>query len=271
MSRLLARLFALRRAEKKCIIMPRSIVTCATYAGPYPINEDFCGWKDLGKARILVVADGVSGSPKGEIASWVAVKAFLEKIEEAAEKAEGKIDRQIIQVAYKEACAAIKEQAQTLTAATTFISVVELEDRFLISYIGDGAIVLTTGSLKYATNLLIPHLGYAGALTRTLNAQVEEPKPAYIEIEKGFEDGEVVLIGTDGALPRGQVLETARKVLEKLRKTCQEEREYFDEKSARKVLEEMVTNVIDFDDNRTLGLVLTEEAISYWLQHKSKE
>jgi len=252
--------------EKVTIL--KSIVACATYAGFYSINEDYCGYKDLETARVLAVADGVSGSPEGEVASRIAVEAFLKKIEEDAQKVDGKIDRQIIQAAYDEACAAIRAHAR---GSTTFISVVELEDRFLFTYVGDGAIVLTTGNLKYATNLLIPHLGYAGALTRTLNAQVEHIKPAYIEVEKGFEDGEIVLVGTDGALPRGQVLKTAQMVLEKLRQTCQEEGESFSENSVRRVLKNIVENVLEFDDNRTLGLVLTKKAVSYWLQHGRKE
>jgi hypothetical protein len=264
-----------KMGRRNKITVPGAIVTCATDAGFYPVNEDFCGWKDLPAGRVLVVADGVSGSPEGATASKVTVEVFLQEVEQASTKSNDRIDRGVIQAAYEKACAAISARTQqtglSTSPETTFISVVELEDRFLFSYVGDGAIVLTTGSLKYATNLLIPHIGYAGALTRTLNAQVEQPKPAYIEVEKGFEDGEIVLIGTDGALPPGRVLESSKKALEELRRTCQDEGECFDESSARQVLEEMVKNVLPFDDNRTLGLILTKEAVSYWLQCRKND
>src|SRR5215212_394240 len=117
-----------------------SIVAYATTEGGKQINQDSVDDCCLDGCNVLAIADGVSGSPHGELAAEAAVKGFLSKITEVwKQSSTGTIGRGEIREAYNAACAGIKkcvEQTKeekdlhSLNPQTTFIGIIDLPDRF---------------------------------------------------------------------------------------------------------------------------------------------
>lgn len=240
------------------------LVACARHPGPeWKGMQDYVECRDLGRCKVLAVADGVSASLHGEVAAEIAVKAFLQEVETAWDQGR-RIGRGVMREAYHRACeqirARVAEEAWGSSPQSTLIGVVETPGRFLISYVGDGAVVLSVGSMNYG--MLLPHTGYGGFLTKVVSAG-PCPRPAYLEIDKGWSDGEVLLAGTDGVFPPGQTLRVAREIMSALRN-------HFRAACGRLGAQEVADTLLEylsglsFDDNRAVGVILTERALAQW-------
>lgn len=261
-----------------------SIMASATVAGGKEKNEDHVGSRPLDGCNVLAIADGVSGSPRGKLAAKAAVEGFLTKIEEIWQQRHT-IGRGDVGEAYIAARDKIREHAEeakrekglaSLNPQTTFIGIIELDNRFIFTYIGDGAIVLFRAAadvgvvLHYPKSLLIPHSIGKNFPTRLLSADAELPKHSYMEVDKTLEGGEIVVAGTDGALPMGSILKTSEGILNDLKHMFQKNYREFDTETVnsflRNKLEQFTT-----DDNRTLGVILTQNARNSWLRELQRE
>jgi len=276
-----------------------SIVDYATTEGGKKGNQDFADERRLNECNVLAIADGVSHSQHGELAAEAAVKGFLTKIEEVW-KQRATIGRAEIREAYDAARAEIKKRVEevkkqegldSFNPQTTFIGIIELHDRFIFTYIGDGAIALFRAAVDVGTalhspeqkgeqqwtpsqpvskSLLVPH-SFAGFLTRHLSASGELPRPAYIEVDKALEGGEIVIAGTDGALPMGSVLKTSQGILNDVKQEFQKNHKTFNRRTVHSILLQKVEHEFTTDDNRTLGIILTDGALNSWWREQQRD
>ena len=263
-----------------------SIVAYATATGGKQRNQDYADDRCLDGCNVLTIADGLSGSQYSELAAKAAVEGFLRKITEVwKQNSTATIGRAEIREAYYTAHADIKKRAEqekkekrsrSLNPQTTFIGIIDLPDRFIFTYIGDGAIALFRANtdegaiLHSSKSLLITH-SVAGFLTRVLSADGKLPKFGYMEVDKTLEGGEIVVAGTDGALPLGSVLKTSQGILSDLKHAFQENREGFDRDTVRRLLLQKVEHEFTTDDNRTLGVILTNDALDSWWKEQQRE
>jgi hypothetical protein len=153
-------------------------------------------------------------------------------------------------------------------AATTLIVAAELPDRFLIGYVGDGAIAVLRGNLQWSINLLFPQTGVAGGMTRCLSSDGGLSEPAVIDLPKSWPDGGIILIGTDGALVAGKALETARTIVGEIRAKATGST-HLDQHQVLRVLRDWVQDRITTDDNRSLGILISDAAVRLWQSQKS--
>ena len=240
------------------------LVACAMHPGPaWKRMEDYIECLDLGPCKALAAADGVSASVHGEVAAEIAVKVFLHEVKAAWESGH-RLGRKVIRRAYHSACEQIRarmaEAGWGASPQSTLIGVVETPERFLVSYVGDGAVVLSVGSLSYG--MLLPHVGYGGFLTKVISAG-PCPQPAYLEIDKAWSEGEVLLAGTDGVFPPGQTLRIAREILLTLRNRFRDACGRLGAQQVADTLLEYLSG-LSFDDNRAVGVILTERALAHW-------
>lgn len=267
-------------SPSRSVFAPRqSIVAYATTEGDKEVNQDYAGNRCLDKCNVLAIADGVSDSLRAELAAKAAVEGFLTKIEEVL-KQRSAIGREEIRDAYRAASAEIRERVEqvkqqegldSLNPQTTFIGIIELVDRFIFTYVGDGAIALFRADTREGVMILIPHSA-PGGLTRWLDANNESPKHGYMEMDKTLEGGEIIVAGTDGALPLGKkALKTSQGILLDLKREFQEHHEKFDRDTVRRILLQKVKREIRWDDNRTLGIILTNDALDSWRKERRRE
>ena len=245
------------------------LVATATSIGGKQVQQDACAHLDLPGCKVVAVADGISSSPDAHLAAQTAVQIALQALT-LYWQAGYPITPSILKQAFFEAQAIIRLQVQArrLThapPATTLIVAVELVDRFLVAYVGDGAAVLATGNLKLGLmNILYPHMRTGGAITCYLGSNQGWVEPACLEFPKCWPEGGILLVGTDGALPLGQLLKMARPILEQVQRHVMDSLSSGGRVDPHPVLESWVTRHLTTDDNRTLGLIVSEEALNYW-------
>jgi hypothetical protein len=220
-----------------------------------------------GAARAVIVADGVSGATRSELASNAAVAAVEREL---ARKTGARLTpRDLMAGLFEAARRAVIEVAHAHAfgpdgPATTLIVALELADRVCIGYVGDGAAVVTSGRLQWMTNVLHPQAGRGAALGNALGPDTKSARAVTAELPKVWDDGAVVLIGTDGGLAPGEVLSTGGAVLDEIRSRIPSvaRPDWFDR--TVDVLARWVHEGIDTDDNRTLGLLVSREALRFW-------
>jgi len=244
------------------------LIAAATSIGGKEVQQDACGHLDLPGCKVVAVADGISSSPHARLAADTAVQIVLQVVTRYWQ-AGYPITPGTLKQAFAEAQAAVRLQAQArgLThapPATTLILAVEVADRFLVAHVGDGAVVLTTGALHWMANLLYPQTGQGGAITRYLGQNRDGMEPACLELPKVWPDGGILLVGTDGALSPGQVLATAEAILREIQQQTVISLTTGRRGDPHAVLEAWVTRRLSADDNRTLGLIVSQQALDYW-------
>lgn len=242
------------------------LLNSASSAGSKAVQQDAHLHFHAPGCKVVALADGISATPEAQQAAQAAVVAGVTSLAQQAYLART-ITLQTLRYAFNEAQWGVQYQNRLFGylapgPATTLIMAVELSDRFLIGYVGDGAAVLTTGCLQWLSNLLFPQVGAGGAIAHYLGMDRREISPSLIELPKHWPDGGIVLLGTDGALPQGEVLRTASLVLHEVRDhICRSTNRSLD---AHAILEAWVGQRLTTDDNRSLGLLVSAETVDFW-------
>ncbi len=247
--------------------LPRGLVGTATSIGPKAVQQDAALHVDLRDVRIAVVADGVSSCPASQLAAQSSAVVVCSTLAAYALGHYG-LSQSTVRKVVRHAQTVVhavntRHDYPAEGPATTLVAVVELPERLLIAHVGDGAAVVSTGSLRWFRNVLYPHVDPMGALTNYLGMRGDPViEPSVIDLPKVWPDGVVALIGTDGALPEGEALATARAILEGARDRVQ--RSPGNQLDACGLLEDWVRQRQSTDDNRSLALILSDDAVAFW-------
>ena len=133
------------------------------------INEDSVAFELLGTQNvktesnygILVVADGMGGHDKGEIASDVATKQFIKKVREAMQKKSDKSDieykkilKSAVNAANKEVWKISKQEPNRI--GTTLVAAIIVKDNVYIANVGDSRAYLVKPN-KYIRQITKDH------------------------------------------------------------------------------------------------------------------
>ncbi len=155
---------------------------------------------------------------------------------------------------------------------STLLGLISLPREIIISYVGDGTAMLTTGRLVVARNLLLPHWDDHKNHTRDVSPD-RAVQPSIIRIGRNFDEGAILLLGTDGALPRPRLPDSSSEEFQLLRaiKTWYvgnsgwERSDSEVRQSIRAILKAEMKNW-QIDDDATVGLLITSEAAAFWRQ-----
>lgn len=242
-------------------------ISCGvSFIGGKQKQEDAWSAADVNGNRILAIADGISSSNQARLASQSAVDTAIRGAKEIWDR-EAEVEISDLKEIFYQAQRAVEEQAEGLPKdgvfpATTLVIAIDQPGRFLLGYLGDGAMVLTTGSLKWMQNLLFPQTGRSGEITSFLGADCKGAMPVVMELPKTWPDGGILLLGSDGALPLGEVLSTSLQILDEIRASYDNTQPGIE--ITYEVLSQWVQKRLNSDDNRTLCVLVSSEALSYW-------
>ncbi len=190
-------------------------------------NEDACGTLQDGDATLVVVADGVSSSPGGEVASGMAVEVVLRAFrEESPDRPAGQRLHRAVQQAnielYDRAIAVpeLQGMATTLTALVVqggTVTAVHVGDSRLYLVRGGSAVQLTKDHTVAAERVRMGVLSAERArshpdrsvLTRSLGRELIVNRD---RLSHGLEPGDVLVVCSDGlhnVLPDREIGELA--------------------------------------------------------------
>lgn len=240
-------------------------MACSTHRGLKEENQDRCKCGDFGLHKILVLADGVTRSLHGGQAAEIAVNTFYEVMKNALDVRK-EMDISVFREAYQETARKLKQVAKCETSEsenryeTTIVAIVEAEDRFFITYLGDGRIYLVRGDMEQGIQLMITHkVGLA--LGGALGPYGMLGEPVFIEHSKSFKSGEIIVAGTDGAfeLETEGGEPTIRQILNRLKNKDALQSNDALAKSLNIFLEDLANQHFLYD-NATIGVIITERA-----------
>jgi len=254
--------------------------------------------------NIVAIADGVGESIGSEIASDHVTKMF---VSECSSLGKDNIDFKSINEVWLKLDEMLKELykekyenanfdfTRVLTGflATTLLSVIELEDSYIISYLGNGSIWYVRGDFweflesrrKWPwciEDILIPHSSYAGdeALFGVIDSTGIRGTPSIISIKKDTERGEIFILTTDGISSKdkirvlitngsnGDQIPKSQEINHNIFKILCIIRDYLNNyKSYSYTLDDLINKFLDennFDDDATLAILISEKAIQYF-------
>ncbi|MFZ1043782.1 MAG: protein phosphatase 2C domain-containing protein [Anaerolineales bacterium] len=251
---------------------PSGVSSGASSIGGKQKQEDAWLSAEIYGNKVLAIADGISSSNQAHLAAKAAVNTTVEAIKKIWEEGR-EVETKDLKEVFTYAQAAVAKEAQGLpenglAPATTLIVALEQAESFLLGYLGDGAAVLTTGNLKWMQNLLFPQTGQAGAITSYLSADCDHIMPAVMELPKTWPDGGVLLLGSDGALPQGEVISTSAQILDQIQSILSGTIPENAAEATCSVLADWVQARLKTDDNRTLGVLVSREAFCHWKKTK---
>jgi hypothetical protein len=244
---------------------PAGLVACCSRKGHHgPENEDRYRVGRIGESKVLLIADGVTSSRFGGEAAQIVVDTFYEVLERAG-KLQGRTTIHRFQAAYQLAVCRLSESSLLKFGKhegyeTTVIAIVEANDEFVITYLGDGRIYLVRGDLEQGIQLMVSH-GVGGALGGAVGPYGLVGKPVYILHSKSFNSGEVVVAGTDGAfeLGEGAVKATVIRMRDRLADTNALHDDACLQQAIVAVLDEMFGEDL-LSDDATLGVLVSDKA-----------
>lgn len=254
-------------------------------------NQDAvaCGAQD--GLAVVAVADGVSGSDDltglrsatvAQAAADYMVKRVLDQAEHLAAGG-GAADSLIFSddwfdhtfAALPHVCEAALANAEEGSTAgpsdripeTTLIAAISLPEQLIVVYAGDGVAKVMTGRLRVGRNLLIPHANDYGHLTRYVSAEAAV-QPTIVRLRTNFDDGELVLIGSDGAFPN-RANDPTVFIIDTIKQQLTQE----DGPQAPVEIGETIVGVLEqaigahpHDDDASIGVILSQRALDYWQQ-----
>lgn len=159
------------------------------------------------------------------------------------------------------------ESEEALSPKSSLIAAISLPDELIIVYAGDGAAKLTTGRLVVVRNLLMPHWNDNGHLTRYVSAEAAV-QPTIIRVRTNFDEGHIVLIGSDGAFPNRANDPTAF-IIDTLKQQLTEDRAHQSSDEIGAVIMAVLEQAIGgrpLEDDASLGLILSRRTLNYWRQ-----
>lgn len=243
------------------------LVTAATWVGGKPQNEDRVSFDDLGAAKLLIVADGVSASDHGPIAAEAVVQCLRQAIRDALADANSRFDQAFFQLACEMAAQRVAAQIpQATSAESTVVVLLELPDRIVLAYLGDGGAVWVRGNQRGGRSLLLAQHDEYGRLSGFVGAEGVTGTPTVLQIQKSAEtDGAIFAIGSDGALPRSHEIGRVHQLLQTLLRQVKAGDLRLTPADVAQLIEKCL---VDWnpDDNATLGILFTQEALAYWQQ-----
>ncbi len=243
-------------------------------SGFHRLNQDSHGcWSEQGYSG-LAIADGISETgERSALASAAAVREFLARTrvglraggdgEGVCAAAVGALPR-----AVADALGQHSDQPTSNDAATTFIGCVASPNALVLSYVGDGQVLLTNGLLAYGRNLLLPHYDEFGRLTRYVGARTR-PIPNLAKLHRNQLEGDLVALGSDGAILEGP---DARRLMEAVRGCC-----ISASTGDKNNLLADLTTILERHcvesrnrtaDDASIALFVSADALSYWVSRQ---
>lgn len=267
-------------------------------------NEDFVDIFKNEKLNIrgVIVADGIGSQPMAHLGSKFCVTKLKELLENCKSYEKLNISKFFTNVAEalkethkKEYDELQKKMGKKLTDAfgTTLICAIELENKFIVAYVGNGSVWHLRGNfpeLLYerrlfpwcALNYLNPHSlenGGKPSLYKFIsyNASEEQVKPSIIQIQKdNVLYGDILIITTDGISSNDQVFvgkdktetiwiegeDKLIKLLHHLKNFLQQDELNIDKlnQTINEYSEEIKNSI---DDDSTFGVIISNQVINY--------
>lgn len=228
-----------------------------THIGQRKINEDAFSLDD--SLNLYVIADGVGGHQKGEIASQMACQSIFDNVKSGLSLSDA------VYTAHRKIISEIKADELRKGMATTVVAVIFDENIYEVVWVGDSRVYLWDGSLKLITKddsyieLLLEngHINIDDLAThpdRNVISQAlgMERKNLYINTNKGtLQDDEILLICTDGLYNIADELDMIRTL--KQPDSLQEMTDYLIKTAVNK----------EGKDNITLGLIKNTAETTY--------
>lgn len=240
------------------------LLAAATYRGGKAHNEDSYFCEDFGACRVLAVADGVSSSDFAAVASRQLTQTLYRALATASSPVVA--DERFVAGVCRIAAQQIAQQLPPQSCAeSTLIVLFEFANRYVLLYLGDGGAVRLRGNLRDGTSLLLSHHDEHGRLSGFVGgADPAAPTLSVVEFSKSpLEDGDILLIGTDGALPQHKETVHAAELVSRLFDRSQAAARVASPAEITRAIAEYLADS-NPDDNATLGLLFSEQALAYW-------
>lgn len=273
----------------------KSIIATATNTNKSE-NQDFKAEFETAGFEAMFIADGLGSYKYAKRSSERVVNFFLNEVRttenisalnftELFKKAKQKL------IEFANELTTEEEKAEENLFGTTAISIIEVENKIKIAYVGNGAIWHIRGNFNVfpesylfpwnAVNILNPHTipeDGKEALYKLIsnNNDLKECIPSIIELEKDDEFGDIFMICTDGVYSEDQLkagkndkgiwvkYETSMlKFFEHLQHFFKTNPAYLKEsleQIAVQYLEELKPTL---DDDATIGILITSKTLNY--------
>jgi len=266
-----------------------------------PQNEDFCNFYKGNILSAIAIADGVGSSIDSHKAAKCAVEIFLHEVESFDNSVQKEIEFKDIEVFWRKIVKQFnifyeknkkKYQNNLSFLETTLITIIELKDRYLISYLGNGSVLYIRGDFWHFWNkqwpwciseLMIGHsiLNENGkdVLYGLLRPKEDTLGMRLLTITKDIHCGEIFILTTDGISspdhsklgrdPNDKLwLEINPHIENLVNVYLKEYLENFSKKDDSKLLEDIIKKFLneeEFDDDATLGIIVSNKTIQYYL------
>jgi serine/threonine protein phosphatase PrpC len=242
------------------------VADSATTIGGKGLQQDACYHVSLPGAKIVAVADGISSAYRADYAAQLALLSALGHFQYRILD-DHPVDERLLLAAFDQAHRHVRRLNAALNgptgrgAATTMIVAVETQDTFYFGSLGDGAALFSYAEMDWVTNCLYPQQD-RGALTQYLGTSADRVRPSISIMPKSEYSGGVAVIMTDGMYRKETIMRDAVRSLRGIRDrvTAVSRENVID---IHQYLEEWVTGV-ETDDNRSVGVLISQEAIDYW-------
>jgi len=190
------------------------VTDLVTRTGGRDINEDYCGFLELGEAACWVVADGLGGYQGGEAASRVAVEAALSSFRANPQLSPAALQSHI-DAAQQAVLEVQKAQPRFSTMRSTIVVLITESSRACWAHVGDsrlycfenGSIVFYTTDHSVVQAMVdagelsrdqIRHNEDRNRLLRCLGNPIGDLRPTILEHPRNLIGGTSFLLCTDG-------------------------------------------------------------------------
>ncbi|MDP0530679.1 protein phosphatase 2C domain-containing protein [Porphyromonas gingivalis] len=261
-------------------------------------------------ARIIAIADGVGSSYKSEVGSHFVTEKAVELIKKAIETDEYHIDfdkifddiQDALDVEIEKMCVDELSDLKPSSFGTTLIVGIDFPDRFVTAYVGNGSIWHVSGYFNKfpsvvclpwnAVNLLNPDTTMVGgkeALYKIFfyKGNKKNHKPTVLQISKLRESpGDIFILTTDGVYSSDHAIASKDDegdiwvpstiqygLLCELLKIYMEGNDDINDEMLKRKLETYLAHIKEaqiMDDDTTLGVFISAEARSHFLEERMK-
>lgn len=180
-------------------------------------NQDYCDMYKGTYLSAIAIADGLSSSIDSHKASKLAVTNFLKDLKSFdLQEKEKEIELEDVKKIWENTEIKIKNycednyQDRSKVLQTTLITIIELDDKYLISYLGNGSILYIRGDFwKFwdkrwpwcISDLMIGHSVFMDGIAKLyglLGPEEDTSKVRYLSVIKDTYCGEIFILTTDG-------------------------------------------------------------------------
>lgn len=246
-------------------------------------DEDRAKSKSGNGFNIVCIADGLgqTHTERSDLAAEIAVESVVEAINLQIESAYSEsnmpdIDKQMEKFLDKAFLLTAKMLGKKLSssnpqAKTTLLVGVETVNWMYVAYIGDGGIWYATGNINDLAMFSFPHHDEFGSLTRYLKPGAVVGKITFLPIRKSLDQGEILLLGSDGIFEsedkeRGSQVVYA--ILTQLKAIHQESANGLTTELIEDAFKRFIHNPsykkYTYPDNQSLAIIITKPALEHW-------